>query len=493
MRNLGRYVASVAVSILLINPVVSADKSDDSIAKLRLESFAIALDPAFIADTQSRRIADMIHAKLLQASGQGGYQGEIAEKWEWKSKDTLQISIGRNFTFSDGRAITAYDAAWSICRLIQPNSPSRWLFDNIKHSLSADNTSVDCTGIRVLGTHLLEIQISSSQSQLISALATTTAAIVPENSEPGAYGVVPGAGPYVVEKIEPNARIVLRSRRGGPIIPGYDQVVFRLVQDDATTASLFSNGDLDVIEIGNPTLYQLMFAESAFDIPVRMFSSEVEQVRLLIFNETAIGEKLELSPQEVREWVRAFQNRVDADVVAGKFSPLLIPMRTAYFPAHGTGRVTEGSDQQITESAPLTIITENDSYSDRLAATVVEAASLDRLNYVGLEKSVLIGRLIQRDYDIAGITLEALASHPVYWLSFFKPGSPFTVFGKPIQGLLSPDELGSRRHNQNLIDNHGNWQIIARERRIVIARLNVTGMMFHQTGLVNYAAIAERP
>jgi hypothetical protein len=83
--------------------------------------------------------------------------------------------------------------------------------------------------------------------------------------------------------------------------------------------------------------------------------------------------------------------------------------------------------------------------------------------------------------------------HPAYWLSFFRLGSPFTAFGQPLKGLKAPDEAGSVAHNARVIDSEGNWFVLARERRFVEAQERISGLAFHETGLLNYAPIGLKP
>jgi ABC-type transport system substrate-binding protein len=391
--------------------------------------------------------------------------------------------------------VTSADAAWSICRLVQPTAPTRWLFSNVRHELVDDGEKARCEGIRTDGPHSIEIEIDAEPDRLLPALASTPAAIVPEGSEAGEYGVIPGAGPYEVEYIEPNARVVLNGRQGGPFTPGFREVEFRLVQDDATATALFRAGELDVLEIGNPTLYRLLVEDGEPRLPGRLLSSPVDQVRLLIFNEAKITDRLGVSESETREWISAFTARIDVEAIAQRFSPLLIPMHTSYFPAYESepegmnARHTDNTAKAEPRSVGLTIVTENDPFSDSLAAAITREAGIDRIDYIGLEKSVLISRLINREYEIASITLEAQVHHPAYWLSFFRPGSPFTVFGTPIEGLKGPGEPGATDHNRVLIDEKGNWFVLARERRFVLVQPRIGKLSSHATGLLNYATI----
>jgi peptide/nickel transport system substrate-binding protein len=480
----------VVAFVLIVRPRQEAP-SDTLL--LRLESFAIRLDPAFIADTQSRRIIDFLHAKLVRGSPDGRFEGEIAEAWEWAAPSILRVRLRSGLTFSDGKAVTAADAAFSLCRLLQPGAPYSWLVSNILHTTQANGPTL-CPGLRTPDPVTLEIEVPSNPDRLLPALATASASIVPTGSAPGEYGVVPGAGAYVIEEILPGSQVTLRARQGGAMSPGASRVQFTLVQDDSTAAAMWRAGRLDVLEISNPTIYRLLVgSDGRLVLPGRLTDTEVHQIRLLIYNAAMIAQSLGLSREQAAEWVRLQQSRIDVDAVAQRFAPLLIPLRTSFFPARATERRSlRAPDPPPPARGQIVIITENDAFSDAIAAAVAGRIGDTTVTYLGMDKAVLISRLLARQYDIASITLEAVLDHPSYWLSFFSPGSPFNVFGTPIEGLSQADGPGAIRQDAQLIDQQGNWFVLAQERRLVALQPRVTGETFYPTGLINLATIRLR-
>jgi len=257
---------------------------------------------------------------------------------------------------------------------------------------------------------------------------------------------------------------------------------------------MFRNEKLDAIEVGNPTLYRLLIDDRGkLRVPGRLESHDVQQVRLLIYNETAIARGLKKNHKEVRQWILAVPAQLSIPAIARAFRPLTKPLATSYFPAHSLNyRRPTLSTAVPSFRGQLRIITENDPYSDAIAASIPEELGGVRIKYTGLEKSVLVSRLIKGNYDIASITLEAMMNHPVYWRSFFTPGSPFTVFGKPLQAIrTSRPNLQTRLANAQLVDTHGNWLILFQERRYYAFQPSVVGEMYLATGLINYASIRK--
>jgi hypothetical protein len=86
-----------------------------------------------------------------------------------------------------------------------------------------------------------------------------------------------------------------------------------------------------------------------------------------------------------------------------------------------------------------------------------------------------------------------MMNHPAYWLAFFEPGSPFRVFGGPVQGLaLESSGPDSNTTNATAIDERSNWFILFQERHLLALQPNMVGESFLVTGLVNYATMGKR-
>lgn len=461
----------------------------------RLESFNINLDPSRIVDNQSRRVIDMLHSKLLSASGESAFKGELASHWSWLQPNILQIHLRNDLTFSNGKRLTAEDVTWSLCRLLQPAAPYRWLFSNVRHTIDPGTEEVTCTGLRVRDDSSVEIEVTSDPTRLLPALASSSAAIIPAKSNPGEFGEVPGAGPYVIERIYPNSRVVLKARMGGPITPAAAQVIFQLVQDDSTAAALFRSGRLDAIEISNPTLLRLLVdKEEKLTTPGRLIGMDAHQVRLLIFNRQAISRSLGLSEDQTRQWIRVATSQINLNNLIEKIAPLAIPIGTSYFPARSIAKRPSVDNAIPAAQGKLLIITENDPFSDAIASAIPRKLARADIDHVGLEKSVLVSRLLKKEFTIASITLEAMMNHSAYWLSFFTPGSPFTVFGDTLDGLKPAEDQNAKAQisNARVIDTRGNWFALFQERHLYAFRPGVSGESFLQTGLINYVTVGRQ-
>lgn len=454
---------------------------------LRLSSFNLGLDPANILDTESRRIIDMLHARLLTADEADQLSPEIADTWKWDDPLTLRVILRPGLAFSNGAPVRAQDAAWSLCRNIQPTAPFRWLFGNIVSEADGTTGAIRCTGLVAVDEHTLLIHITHSPDRLLRALSSSMGAVIPEGAKPGEYSAVPGIGPYRIERIEANTRVELVANRGGPIEAGAKRIVFRYVPDDAAAASQFDAGELDVLEVGNPRLLA-MVNRAMSNEGARVKWTDAHQIRFVIVNMDRLMEKFHWRENEVRGFANLLASAVDQRRLAATYGELGKPLSTAYFPAR-----TKAAPRRAAVAPPgiskgeLFLITENDAYSDLVGATIPSSLGDLIITRQGLDKGLLVDRLIKRDYDLACITLEALVDDPVYWMSFFRPGSPFSVFGRPLATLANkePGDFDPVRLTE-IIDTEGNWIPLFQERRAYFFRPGVEGERFLPTGLIDY-------
>lgn len=493
-------LAIIALAVVAAVAWIALRSNQDSAARdatlrLRLESFSLGLDPANILDTQSRRIIDMLHARLISENERGEFSTEIAERWDWTDPKTLRLTLRMGLRFSDERPVRAQDAAWSLCRHLQPGAVFQWLFANIEHK-PRDEKAVECTGLQANDDRTLTIRVSHSPARLMHALASSMGAVVPEGNRPGEYGNVVGAGPYHVDRIESNAAVYLVQHQGGPIKPGVARAAFRYIPDDVAAAAQFAAGDLDVLEVGNPRLWE-MTAKTRSKAETRNRTVDTHQVRLLIFNLERLQQTLKWSEQEVRGLMAMFREASRKPDFPKLYGDLGRPTRSAYFPAR---HLKEAAQPNTGVPASLAgkgtgkvqIILENDPYSEQIVAALPRRVGSIEVGYIGLDKSLLIERLIKREYDIASIGLEALVADPVYWTAFFKPGSTFNIFGRAIpqlQGVEAGDD--NVPMIARLVDEQGNWIVLFQERRQYLFAPTVTGERILPTGLIDFSRISK--
>lgn len=480
---------SAAASLFYFRAPDDQNPNRQSRIALRLASFNLSLDPANILDTESRRVIDMTHAKLIDVDASGRFSPEIAEAWTWDDPHSLRVTLRPGLVFSNGAPIRAQDAAWSLCRNLQPSAPFRWLFDNIVSEPDGDD-AVRCTGLMATDERTLRISIKHSPDRLIRALSSSMGAVIPEGSQPGKYSSLPGAGPYQLGKIDANSQVELVAKQGGPIDAGVERVVFRQVVDDAAAVAQFAKGELDVLEVGNPRLLAMVKSANT-DLKFRTTWTDVHQIRFVIVNRDRLKQKFGWADDRVMAFMGRLASSIDQTRLVLAYGELGKPLSTAYFPARGSVAPRQTTGERLDAArGELFLIAENDAYSDLIASLVPTSIDGIVITRQGLDKGLLIDRLIKKDYDLACISLEALVDDSVYWMSFFRPGSAFTIFGSPLALLenkepadFDPVDLAA------IIDREGNWLPLFQERRAYLFSPGVEGERLLPTGLIDYSRL----
>ena len=476
--------------------------TDDRTISLRMTSFTPVLHPHKLAESDSRRIASALHVGLIARDNDGSFHPRLAKSWRKRDERTFVFELKDDLTFSNGHPVTARDVVESLCRLQQPGSPYAWVLASVRHEATEDGTRVKCTGLVAEYDRMIAITESEDSTTLLEALASPPAWIIPADPGPERpYGVVPGAGPYEVEEIVADSRIVLKARPGGPVRPGADFMVFNYVPDDAVAAAKFRRGELDVLEVASPTLEGALFDKSD-DRPVlnaagTMLKGPVHQMRFALINKQALIAKHGFAERQAEIFVQAYKVAVDRERIMKIAGDLGKPLYTAFFPRNGKATKQAMKDTIDVSDLPvagLTVLTASDPYSDRIAAALPSRIGNVKLRYRGTDPALVIQSLVSRDYDIASIALEAVMDSPFYWASFFRPTSPFVVFGLAIPELERVDlrtEEGLAEA-QELIDAKGNWVPLFREVRLFAVNPRIEALRFTSTGHVSFETVRIR-
>lgn len=498
-----RLVLFVCFLVLgAVNATPGFAETDDGTINLRMISFTPVLHPHKLVESDSRRIASALHVGLIARDNDGSIHPRLAKSWRKRGDRTFVFELKDDLTFSNGYPVTARDVVESLCRLLQPGSPYAWVLASVRHEVTENGTKVICTGLAAEDDRTIAITESEDSTTLLEALASPPAWIIPTDPGPERpYGVVPGAGPYEVEEIVADSRIVLKARPGGPVRPGADFIVFNYVPDDAVAAAKFRRGELDVLEVASPTLEGALFDKSdgrpVLNAPGTMLKGPVHQMRFVMINKRALIAKHGFAERQADIFVRAYKAAVDRDRIMKIAGDLGKPLYTAFFPRNG--KVTKPAmkdtiDVSDLPAAGLTVLTASDPYSDRIAAALPSRIGNVTIDYRGTDPALLIQSLVSRDYDITSLALEAVMDSPFYWASFFRPSSPFVVFGLAIPEMERVDLRTEKglAEAQRLIDAKGNWVPLFREIRLLAISSRIEALRFTSTGNVSFETVRIR-
>ncbi len=479
----GLLVVGGILLFYLFRPPQPAHQGSRAII-IRLESFALNINPAALTDIESRKVATLLHAGLIAVEQGGGIRPLVANKVEDKGI-IKRFSLRPGITFNNGQPITTELVAASICRNLQPTSLYAWSLKSIKHTTATDQKSVICDGIRTPETNVIEIEEDVAAPWLLDALAGPAGWITPAIDKPGEFGDVPGAGPYRVTEILSGTKVVLAPRSGGPISPGNSRVELIHIADEDRAIQSFKAGQLDIIELSTPKLIrelgQLTNPKTAY------LAGAADRLRVVIVGEPTLAKK-GFSQDQVREFKRRLSAVVDRKAIASDSGGLGAPSLLPFIASNDPLPLGPVRSAQL-PATTLTVITEGDPYSDLIASRVAQTIGDTTLTYRGVEKGLLVQSIVKNEFDLASVVIEATTHAPLFWTSFFTPGSPFTAFGKPLPALANLDirNAAHERDAFRTISSEGNWIGLLRERKVVAVRDGITGPFLTPSGQVSYA------
>lgn len=512
MRVFTWFLAALAIAGVSLLYVLSGPSSDDAspepdgkaeagqtrsrdLLTLPLRSFAINLDPATMADVESRKIATLLYAGLVAVDQDGSVSPRVAASWEQVDARTWDFRLQPGLTFPDGSPLTSAQVIESLCASMQPDHIQSWSLASIARRKEASGPEVECTGLAAPEAHTVRITQQTPTPWLLEALAGPGGWIVDVSAAKGPYGVRPGVGPYVVQAVTPDERVTLVAREHGAVVPQARSIEFRHLPDAQLLVSRYRSGDLDLVEVESPQLLELLTNKrGVLDVRGRIVRHSVDRVRVVVFNLGRLS-SMGLSERKAHDLVHAYSRAIDRARVAGITNGLAEPLESPFPPFSRTPDAVGRPATAIDDPLQLTLITENDPYSDLLAAHLPERVGAARITYQTMEKSLLLDALLEGKYDIALLKIEATHRTPIFWAAFFTPGNPYTAFGREIDGVgeldLATDD--GLRDAATLIGERGNWVGVLREVGSVLMSPRITGLRFTGSGQLSLETIGPAP
>lgn len=501
MKSVFRIVITLVVLVLVVFAGRSffkktPDETGSRIVSLRLQSFALSLNPLKMADVESRQVATLIYSGLIFQQQDGTVLPVLAKSWSHDGNKWI-FTLRDDLTFSNDQPITPADVKASLCNVMQPSSPLAWALLSIEHKTSEDGSSIECTGITI-NNNQITLTESKPAPWLLDSLSGPGGWILPAQYEEGAYGVIPGSGPYKIKEIVADSKVVLEARTSGSAIqPGVAVVQFNYLPDDTTAAGEYIAGKLDVLDLTSPQLVALMTSSNGRELkyPGTLSRRDWDRVRVAIVNEKALADK-GFSNEQIRDFINSFSAQTDRKKLSQLSGGIGVPLQTPFPPARdipAAGTIPSVSKFD-SPRATMTIITEADPYSDLIAASLPQQVSNVSISYKGVDKGILMGTLFKGESEIVSMLIEAPVHSPEFWKAFFTPGNPFSIAGKPLPGLENLDmtseadvaEAGKR------ILNEGNWVMLMQEKRVQAVAPGINGITFSPSGQTNFAYINKK-
>lgn len=236
------------------NTLVIADAIDD----------IITLDPAEVSEVGGVLASQQIYQPLVSFDPADPTQisGVLAESWE-VSEDGKTFTFKMNPTarFASGNPVTAYDAEYSIRRVILIDSRISFIF--AQFGLTKDNV-IEKVRATDDATLVFEVDQKYAQSFVLYVLSSYTGGIVDSTivkqheatlaDGSNDYGNAwlktensAGSGPYVLTRWDPKVSILLsRNENFWGTAPGVDRVFLQHMPESATQRLALEKGDIDI-------------------------------------------------------------------------------------------------------------------------------------------------------------------------------------------------------------------------------------------------------
>lgn len=497
--------ALCGVAVWLLAGCLDTGPEADSTLRFRTELGVLNLDPLSMVDTESRKVATLLHAGLVAIDLDGTVTPRLATSWERVADDTWRFELREDVLFADGRAVNTNDVVRSLCAAMRPGSLWAWSLSSIAQEAKSDGDGIVCTGLEAVDDHVLEITEAVPTSWLLQALAGPGGWIVDMDSDLGEHGVRPGIGPYILDSLRVGSEATLTARTdGGSVVPPLaDRIVFRYLPDHVTAASSFAAGEIDMLRIGSPLAYEtLVSADSAGDrslqVPGRLLTHAFSRMRLVLVGEESLGRK-GLSPEEIVLFRQALSVSVDRKGLAHRAPGMAVPWFNPFPPA-GAGYVEAAKDTEDStagrpfDGVSLTLLVNNDPYSDAVASYLPTEVGGAAITYRAVDFSVILSEMQERTYDLVGLSIDATIDVPAFWGAFFIPGAPFLLFGKALPQLepVNLETDAGLAEAARIVAESGNWISLYREEGMIAIGPRLEGLRLTPSGQVSLETVGVR-
>ncbi len=203
--------------------------------------------------------------RLAEKDGQNVREGAGAESWDVSEDGTVWTFKLRDNKWSDGVPVTANDYAYSMKRMLNPEtgSPNAWLLTCVKNGQAVINGEMDVSelGIKVVDEKTLEITLENPTPYFLAL--TDTRAMMPQRQDiVEKYGESFGAeaenmvynGPFKVESWTHNSEVILtkNDQYWDAESVNLQTIHYNVMNDENTIFNSFTNGSIDSCGCGTP-------------------------------------------------------------------------------------------------------------------------------------------------------------------------------------------------------------------------------------------------
>lgn len=246
-----RTLLTLAVAATLAGTVagsMSEAAAQEKTLKVRFYDDPAGFDPANIFRIENENIAFNLFSGLTTYDGKTGkIVPDLAESWQTDDNKRWVFKLRKGVKFHKGYGeMTAADVVYSYNRILDPKtaSPYRAELNNLDTIETPDPYTVILT-LKTPDGNFLHQVANYHQGQIVSKKA------IEDAGDKVRWNPV-GTGPYYLDFIDVNSRIILKAHKDyfrGP--PPIDTLNFSIIKDENTAAIALRNGEIDLVMRAN--------------------------------------------------------------------------------------------------------------------------------------------------------------------------------------------------------------------------------------------------
>ncbi|MHA6232952.1 ABC transporter substrate-binding protein [Pseudomonas fluorescens group sp. PF-69] len=204
-------------------------------------STADTLDPAKGSSSTDYVRHYMFYNGLTRFDSHMVPQLELAERIDTTDATLWVITLRKEVTFHNGKALTAADVVFSLMRHKDPITGSKVM-----------PLAEQFAEIKATGTNEVQIRLTGPNAELPSMLAVSHMLIVPEGTTDFNQGI--GTGPFKAKEFNPGVRslAVRNADYWKPGLPYLDEIEFIGIADESSRVNALLSGDVQIINEVNP-------------------------------------------------------------------------------------------------------------------------------------------------------------------------------------------------------------------------------------------------
>jgi peptide/nickel transport system substrate-binding protein len=235
---------SVAALLAALIPFTPAAAQDGTTLNIATGGAFTSLDPHYHNLTPNNVLADYLYGALVSFGPTYDLNPGLALSWKVIEPTVWEFKLRPGVKFSDGTPFTADDVVFTFNRI-----------PNVLNSPSSFNSSIKpITQIEVIDPLTIHFHTAQpvpllpyllAQARIISKHAAEGASTADFNSGKAAVG----AGPYKLVSVSLGDKVVMHRNEDwyGPK-PAWDNVVYRVIANDAARSAALQSGDVDIID-----------------------------------------------------------------------------------------------------------------------------------------------------------------------------------------------------------------------------------------------------